>query len=337
MFIFRKEGMFLPYKFLPYILIISALVVTGCDRKSQITEPDDDLPPVMPAGLRIYYASDGNIGLEWMRNSEPDLKGYKIFRSINDTSQFILLGFTSDDFIVDDSLDYNSTYFYYLVAVDDENRESSRTPIISATPLNRLTPLTPRNLQINARSWNNRKEIFLWWDKGQETDLRGYNIYRSISAGFNADTSTFIAFTSSTQFTDANSLEYYKLYYYKIRAVDKGNLESSTTGEIYDQVFEPVQIVFPADKSVVEYFENFRIITTGAEATYKIILQSNQYFGELWSSEFKSAEISDTIEVPLGYFYLERNKTYFWRVAGYSGNSSEPNSISALNSFTIQP
>lgn len=329
--------MYFPYKIKYFIMFGLILSIAGCDRKSQITEPDEELSPAVPSGLRIYSANDGLIGLEWLLNNEANLKGYNLYRSINDTTGFIFIGFTSEDYFIDDSLNYDSTYYYYIKAIDFDNQESSASITVAGTPLNKLTPFAPRDLQVNARNWDNRQEIFLWWARGRESDLKGYNIYRSLNSSFTADSSTFHDFTTTSNYTDKKGLEQYQIYYYKISALDNGGLESNTGNEVSDLILEAPVLIFPVDKSQVDYFEKFKVMTVDIPAVYKIILQSNQFFGEVWSSEFRSSVTNDTVDVNLSYRYLERNKTYYWRVVTYSENSAEPNSISNLFSFTIKP
>jgi len=320
-------------------LILLGLILTffGCDRGNNINEPDDGLAPAIPSGIRVFYSNDGVIELEWINNNEGDLKGYNIYRSVNDTSHFRILGYTNSDYYVDDSLYYDSTYYYYITAIDDKNRESSPTSVVSGKPLNRFIPLAVRNIQINARNWNNVKEIYLWWDRSREPDIKGYNIYRSLSQNFSADSTTLLAFSPSVSYIDTFNLELYQTYYYRITALDLGKFESNSIIEVSDLILEPPVILFPANNAVVDYFEKFKIGTVGAPARYRVILQTNQYFGEVWSTEIISNEINSVIDVELGYGYMERNKTYYWRVAAYSGNSSEPNSITNLYNFTIKP
>lgn len=60
-------------------VLIFFLVLSGCER-DKITEPvDNTTPPATPSNLIVYAAYDGQIGIEWQRNNEQNLKGYFIY------------------------------------------------------------------------------------------------------------------------------------------------------------------------------------------------------------------------------------------------------------------
>ncbi|MCX6149485.1 MAG: hypothetical protein NTX22_03055 [Ignavibacteriales bacterium] len=322
--------------FKKYFLLFILPIVFGCDRVTSNNFNDDGLPPAVPANLNIFYAQDGTIGLEWKRNSEVDLKGYNIYRSINDTANFIKIYFTSSDYFYNDSLYYDSTYYYYISAVDNENKESRRSNIVSEKPINYKAPDTPRNLEINARNWIDSISIFLKWDANFESDVAGYLVFRSESPDFNPDNNTFIGNTKVNSFTDKNNLELYKIYYFKIKAIDKGGLESNSSLQVSDLILGTPKILFPKDNSTVNYFTNFLITALPFPTRYKIVVQTNQYFGEIWSKEFESSVVNDTISISFDANYITANTIYYWRIATYSANSLEPNSITNLFSFIIK-
>lgn len=333
---YLQEVIYSRYKLIKMLLLIITIGWAGCDRKLEINEPDDGLAPAVPSASRVYYSSDGSVGIEWIRNSEADLKGYNIYRSINDSLHFIPAGFTTDDYFIDDSLEYDSTYFYYITAVDRRNLESIPGSVLSARPINRYLPLYPRNFIVNARNWDEQPVFFLSWDPGRESDIYGYKIYRSITADFNPDSSSYLAFSTETVFADTSTPEFYKIYYYRVTALDKGGLESKESGLDSDLLLEMPLPVFPANDTTVPFFDHFRIKTAAAPARYLIILQGNKYFGELWRAEISSTIINDTIDIPLTYYYLEANKTYYWRVAAFTNDNTDPNSFSELFNFKIK-
>lgn len=323
-------------KYSPVIFLIIFILFYGCDRLTQTDTPEDNLPPAQPQNLSIYSAYDGVIVIQWDNNTEPDLTGYIIYRSVGDTSDFNKLTSTQSNFYVDDSLEYNTEYFYRISATDRNNRESSKSKVVSAKPVNKYRPLNPLYLEINARNWDNDVSIVLFWQQAEETDVIGYNIYRSDQANFNADSSSLLAFSPVNNFTDKNNLEFYKNYYYKIKAVDQGHQLSDPSTEVTDLIFEIPEMISPPNNSTTEYFDNFLLKAVKHPATYKIILQTNQYFDEIWSKEMYSIVLDDTIAILFDASYIYSGRKYYWRVATYSGFSSEPNSISELHSFTIK-
>lgn len=316
------------------IALFTLLFLNACERPSE-TIDDPGIQPAVPVGLTIYYASDGEITIDWQSNPESDVSGYNIYRRI-DSTESIKIDYTSDSYYFDDSLDYNVTYYYKVTAVSIWDRESGFSNEVSATPVNRYKPQRPTGLQINARNWEGEISIFIKWATGYESDVMGYNIYRSDLPGFISDSTNLIAFTNMINFSDTLNIDLYTNYYYKIRAVDKGNLISDESSEINDLVFEIPEVFFPKNNSTVNVFTEFLIKAIQVPANYRIGLQSNQYFGEVWSTTVETNIIDDTLRIDFFPSTLELNRTYYWRIAAYSGNSQDPNSISKLFAVTFK-
>lgn len=316
--------------------MIIAFIEIGCERPVDSNIKNDGIPPAVPAGVRIVYASDGEIIIEWFANVEPDLKGYNVYRKIN-KSEYIFLDFTIRNYYIDDSLNYLDEYSYQISAVDIWGEESLKSSEVSAKPINRYNPQKPRYVAINARNWEGKISIYLNWDPNKESDIAGYNIYRNLFSNFAADSSSFIGFTNDIQFNDTANILLYQDYYYKIRAVDKGGLLSDESSVLRDQVYGIAEHVFPSNDSLVNYFNNFKIKTIQVPAKYRVLVQTNELFGEFWSTEFSSSSINDTISVKFNPPYLYPYVYYFWRIITYSNDNSTPNSISPLYKFKVKP
>ncbi|HZW37945.1 MAG TPA: hypothetical protein VFF33_01455 [Ignavibacteriaceae bacterium] len=320
-----------------FLLILSLVfLINSCERQDNIVTIDDGLPPAVPQGLFVYNATDGTIDIEWKKNNEPDLKGYNVYRRTNKTD-YILIASTKNYYYFDDSLEYEETYFYKVTSVDLTNLESDFSNEISAIPSNKFKPNRPNDFQAFGRNWNGRKYMFLKWMTNTESDVSYYNIYRSTVEGFQPDSTNLIGTSNISTFKDTVSIELYKTYYYKITAVDKGGLESTFSNESSDLILDLPKLVFPANNSRVRFFNNFKIITLPQPATYKVILQPNEFYGELWSNDFNSNLLNDTLDIGLNYTYFEYNTKYFWRIVTFTKSFSEPNSITDLFSFTLIP
>lgn len=318
-----------------YILILLALAFSeGCERGNNPVKSNDGVPPAVPTGLNVYYSRDGSVGLEWHHNAEPDLKGYNVYRKINN-GNYSLLSFTGNFYFIDDSLSYNDTYFYRISAVDNNGLESAQSAEISANPVNKNPPLKPTGLIINARNWEGNLSIHLEWNANRAGDIAYYTIYRDTVAGFTPDSLKIIGTTGGIEFSDTTNLHFYTDYFYTIKAVDKGELSSVASDEVSDRIYESPLPLFPADNSYPGYFTSFKIKTIGTPADYEIVVQNNRYFGDFWSSKFHSNAVNDTIYVAFNPPYLY-NSTYYWRIVTYSPGSDSPNSVSEQYSFTIK-
>ena len=315
--------------------IISSMIQIGCERPTDANQKDDGIPPAVPVGVQISYAADGEILVEWLSNSEIDLKGYNVYRKV-DTTDYKFLTFTRNSYWFDDSLSYNEKYSYRISAIDIWGGESQRSTEVSATPLNRFNPKKLRYITINARNWEGRISIFLGWEPNDESDIAGFNIYRSLNSSFTADSTNLVGFTNDIQFNDTSNILFYQDYYYKIRVVDKGGLMSDESDLITDRVYEMASQIFPSNDSLVNYFDNFIIKTIKVPANYRILVQTNEYYGEFWSKDFSSSSVDDFINVKFNPPYLYPFVYYYWRVITFSNNSSEPNSISPLYKFKVR-
>lgn len=312
------------------------LFVPGCERPTDNNQTNDGIPPAVPVGVRIYYASDGEILVEWFSNAEPDLKGYNVYRKIN-KSFYQFLSFTNKSYYLDDSLNYEDEYFYRISALDIWGEESELSAEVSAKPINRFKPQKPRYISINARNWEGKISIYLNWNPNEESDVSGYNIYRGLTASFTADSISLIAFTNNIEFTDTNNIQLYSDYYYRLRAVDKGGLLSNESSLLSDKVLAMAEQIYPSNDAIVNYFSDFKIKTIDLPADYKIIVQTNEYYGEFWSTNFYSSVVNDTINVRFNPQYLYPYVYYYWRVIAYTNSSAGANSISPLYKFKVKP
>lgn len=316
------------------ITIFILFITSGCERPTETTG-DPGIPPAVPTGLIIFYASDGEITLDWRNNSEPEVKGYNVYRR-TDSTELINIGFTSSSFFFDDSLYYDTTYYYRVTAVSIWDKESDFSEEVFAIPINRFNPQKPVGVQINARNWIGEKSVFLNWLRNEESDVAGYNIYRETTPEFFTDSSTLIGFSSNTNFNDTLQITLYTNYYYKIKAVDNGGLLSENSDTKSDLVFDIPELIFPQNNSEINYFDDFIIKAIDVPAAYRICVQTNQFFGEIWNTTIETSIVNDTLKIRFNPPSLQLGRTYYWRVSTFSGNSQDPNSISELHTFVIK-
>lgn len=307
----------------------------SCERLTETSVTDDGLPPAVPVGLRIVFSYDGEVGLEWNVNNEPDIRGYNIYRRENKTIS-TLIAFTTDSYFFDDSLNYDSQYYYKISAVDLVGEESAATSEILAEPENIYSPIAPRFPAVNARNWEENLSVYLSWEKSFESDVEKYFVFRSEEQGYIPDTSSFIGESAQNYFNDTTALKMDIKYFYKIVAIDKGGLISTPSEEVSDEIYHSASLIFPLDSAEVPFFDYFKIKTINKPATYRISVMTNPFFSEYWATEFYSEATDDTISVSFNPDYVNANVRYYLRIAVYS-ISEQPNSISNLYNFIIVP
>ncbi len=318
-----------------FLFLSVSILFTGCERDNPSDVTGDGLPPAVPTGVKIYSAYDGEIEIVWYANVEIDLKGYNIYRS-TDSTNFHIIDFSDQNFYLDDSLNYTTKYFYRVTAVDLENRESEPSPAVSAIPKNQYRPFAPRFPEINARNWIGDMSVYLTWDPGYETDIAGFYVYRGLTQGFAVDSTSLVGFSAASSYSDTLNLSLLTAYYYKIVAVDKGNLLSDPSSEVHDEIMPVAGVISPVG-TVKTNVLTFKFMAISVPATYEVSLQSNPYFGEIWSKQISTNTVNDTISINYDGNYIYYNVNYYWRVVTYTNTGQDPNSISPLYNFLILP
>jgi hypothetical protein len=318
-------------------LILAALINFGCGRELPTEDNTSDFPVSIPEGVRIYKAHDGEIGIEWIKFKETNLKGFNIYRSINNKIKFELYRFTPDNFFLDDSLEYDSTYNYKITSVSVSGKESGYSATVGAKPVNLYNPSPTFRLKVIAHNWRSKPNVNLFWEPSYDSDVGFYEVYRDTINSFSQSSDNLAGTIRSNTFIDSSGLSILKRYYYKIITVDKGGLKSRPSAEQSDIILDPPKAVYPPEGEILASKFHFVIVTCGAKADYKIIIQSNQLFDITDQINFSSDRISDTLSINYYPGNLERYKTYYWRAAAYTNSTEDANCFSELKSFTIIP
>ncbi|MBS1622257.1 MAG: hypothetical protein JSS80_11540, partial [Bacteroidetes bacterium] len=179
-----------------------------------------------PMNLR-YRSSDGQISILWddMRQWEPDLLGYKIFRKAgnggfakmaNDSLQ------PGRNFYTDSTINAGIEYEYAVSAFDISGNESERSMIkIPAVAVE--LPGPPPGITVSQAG----NDVYITW--GQISgDINAIKIYRS-EPGAPAKLITTV--TENDSFTDKN-VSKGKLYFYQLATLNSANKE----GEMSEKV-----------------------------------------------------------------------------------------------------
>jgi len=92
----------------------------------------DTFPPAPPAGLRAG-ASTASIELSWDANAEPDLAGYRVYRSTNGGAFEKIADVNEIPAYSDRAVEHGKTYRYAIAAIDKSNNESGRSAEVEAS------------------------------------------------------------------------------------------------------------------------------------------------------------------------------------------------------------
>lgn len=202
------------------------------DLRAQITETAVQLswtrPGILPAGApppssfryRIYRAQGPSA------NHRPSPVGPN---TDGESAQFTLLGESSAPSYGDTSFTFGQAYAYSVRSVasfQSGSVESDESNVLNVMPRDTFAPATPENVAATATSGSGSApaRVDLSWAINRETDLLGYNVYRSDSGndpGTRANPTPLL-----TPVYRDNSVVPGKQYFYRITAVDRTGNES---------------------------------------------------------------------------------------------------------------
>lgn len=111
--------------------IAGELQESGVSEAAPIT-PVDEFPPAVPAGLTAV-AGVNTIELAWERNTEPDFKGYNVYRSVEDGSFQKVADLVEAPTYTDRQVEPGKKYRYAVSAVDVKGNESQRSSVQEVT------------------------------------------------------------------------------------------------------------------------------------------------------------------------------------------------------------
>lgn len=205
---------------------ITAVDTSGNEssKSSLCTPTTDTTAPAAPTGL-TGTAGDSKVTLSWTANTESDLSGYNVYLigSYSDTKQNTSVITITSSII--SSLTDGTSYTFKIKAIDTSDNASAYSSSVTCTPTDGIAPSAPSGLAATP-PYSSIYEIDLSWYVNTESDLAGYNIYRSSSSGgtYGRINSTIVSKTS-TSYDNGGLAD--GTYYYKITAVDASGNEST--------------------------------------------------------------------------------------------------------------
>jgi hypothetical protein len=213
-------------------------------------QPIDSIPPSVPKGLSGIADSLGIVKLQWKKNTESDLDGYRIFRANQANQEVVQISETLlTDTVFFDTISTNTdkSVFYQIIAIDkrgnksdfsalaEVKRVSNFPPIakfedsVAAFSANRPAPLqSPRVTAFADR--DNRKIVLNW---RTSYDISEVQIFRKKEE---EDWRLLEIFEPTKNTYEDLRLEINSTYHYRLKCVDdEGN---------HSPVSMPVRVVY---------------------------------------------------------------------------------------------
>lgn len=95
-------------------------------------KPEDRFPPSVPSGLAAL-AGPTSIELVWRRNTEPDFRGYRLYRAAGDGPFERIVDLIETPSYSDRRVETGKRYRYEVTSVDQLGNESERSAPVEAT------------------------------------------------------------------------------------------------------------------------------------------------------------------------------------------------------------
>ncbi len=120
------------------LLLCFAGLMMGCSDDAAVVDPvvpTDEAPPAAVSGLEVTLHSNGDVALTWDASTQPNLRGYNIYRHIVADNAIGTLNRSplSDNRYIDTNAMRGYSYEYMVTAVSAKGLESAYATITVRT------------------------------------------------------------------------------------------------------------------------------------------------------------------------------------------------------------
>jgi len=134
-------------RFMMVLALMPLVAFWGCG--TDTTTTPDTTPPLAPQ-LSGATLQDGNVGVWWQANSEPDLAGYFVYYSENGVTHSASIDPISSNYLLIDAGNAAGPVDVYVTAIDFSGNESSpsasmRASTQTSTPERQILGESPKD------------------------------------------------------------------------------------------------------------------------------------------------------------------------------------------------
>ncbi|GAA3553227.1 hypothetical protein GCM10022197_05400 [Microlunatus spumicola] len=214
-----------------YRLVATNAVGSSPEATTSATTAKDTTAPATPSSPKaVVVANGGGMTISWTANKEADLAGYLVLKR-NGAGDYVTVLGADKPFVpttfTDPSVTEGKVAYFRVRAVDTTGNVSSYVALTANNP--NVAPKAPASLKAVAST---KAGVDLTWATPTDTDVAGYNVYRSVDAGKTYPllaTATTAAVTAPPRFSDTSAPQGVKAMY-KITAQDLvGNVSAAST------------------------------------------------------------------------------------------------------------
>lgn len=328
----------------PYWFKITGVNVLGFESAFSETIkviPKDEVPPKPPTGFKGRLQVESSL-LQWKPNLEPDLEGYRLYRSVDASGPYEIVWPKEEEPLtpmishVDKDVPEGSTFWYQVTAVDFSGNESRPSDAIQIFREDVTPPAQVQEVKAVAVGEGKDKGVHLSWAANNEKDLQGYLVERTTRVegkGEDAKVTTdFYVETSNplqeTRYIDPVPEDSESRYAYRIVAVDQVWNRSEPSETVIAQMPDIVPPTRPALAYVRLEKDKVHI---GWSPNVEEDLAGYQLSRALKEGDFSN--VNQELIGPSQANYFDRpkesNRVYRYRLTALdeTGNVSEPSKI----------
>lgn len=296
----------------------------------------DLTPPFPPASLKDSV-NNLDVLLTWEKSTSEDLAGYDIYRSRKSDGQYHKLNkilLSKPEFT--DKVTKAGPYYYHVSAVDSSGNQGKSDPVFVEVH-DIVPPASPSDVTAKADTG----KVIINWQKGKESDLMGYLIYRTIR---NDNKDRFVLLNSKpvneNSFTDKLPRSARNKFLYKVIAIDSAYNKSGPSESVSVRMPDIITPVPPylisvesADKSfIIEWLPNkeedldgyiLYKSETGEQGSYKPVIDE--------SVLRQLRYVDNDVKPRQTYFY------YLVAVDSSKNKSKASNILTGVNNFSSIP
>ena len=202
---------------------------------------EDEVPPAPPTGLDGLADSNGIVYLQWEKNPEKDVFGYRVYFANQEDHDFVELteGVMEETCHCFDTLELHtlSRFRYYYVVAEDNSHNLSRPSDTIAVP---VPDIVPPGVALLIDHTEEEESVTIHWLKSTSDDVASYHIYRKMKNQQQwrrllvLDPDSLLGDTIT--FTD-HPLPSRNAWQYCIEVFDDSRLTSGKSGEVTVHVY----------------------------------------------------------------------------------------------------
>ena len=229
-----RETTYAPLEITNYFKVV-AIGENIIERPSFATlvQPVDSIPPKPPVELKGVIDTTGVVRISWNQNTEPDLLGYRVYKSNHAETEFTQITpveVKENSFVDTLNLKTLNKNIYYKVLAEDRRFNASGLSDLLALKLPNLTPPSPPLLTKYKLS---EIGIELRWVPSSSDDLKSHTVFRKKS---NEQGAVWEKIFESKNLSDTLYLDTEELlpdtYSYTVIAKDAMGLESDPANPV---------------------------------------------------------------------------------------------------------